>query len=135
MGVRFFFFAASVILVGRGLILIFPGEAISVAQMSPWVLLSGIVALGMALVLLEWAMRDRAPPPWSARLLDLAAKRGASPAAVAEIAMALPAQPHGDPASEHQPCRCVRLCMIWGAVITIAAVVLVMLNSAAAMPA
>lgn len=130
-GVRAFFFVGSLILVGRGLILIFPGRAVPVALMSPWVLLSAVVALGMALVLLEWAMRDRAPPPWTARLLGLALKGGASPAAATEVALALPAEPHGPAASERQPCRCVRLCMIWGAILAIATVVAIILNSAA----
>lgn len=74
--VRGFFFASTLILVARGLSFVFPGRAFAVQHMSVLVPASAVVVLGLALVLLEWVMRDRAPPPWTERLLGFAVRRG-----------------------------------------------------------
>lgn len=76
-------------------------------------------------------MRDRAPPPWTERILGLVARRGASDEAVAELAFALPPEPDGRSASEHQPCRFVRVGMMAGAALAILIVVAVVLSATA----
>jgi len=83
--------------------------------------------LGLSLVRLEWVMRDRAPPPWTERLLGFAVRRGVSDQAVAEMAFALRPEPHGRSASERAPCRCARLGMMASAV----AIILIIVTSAA----
>lgn len=128
--VRGFFFASTLILVARGLSFVFPGRAFAVQHMSALVPASALVVLGLSLVLLEWVMRDRAPPPWTERLLGFAVRRGVSDQVVAEMAFALPPEPHGRPASEREPCRCVRLCMMTGAGLVILIIVAVLLTAA-----
>jgi len=127
--VRGFFFLSTAVLVARGLSIIFPGRAFAVQHMSVLVPASAIVLMGLSLILLEWVMRDRAPPPWTERILGLVARRGASDEAVAELAFALPPEPHGRSASEHQPCRFVRVGMMAGAALAILIVVAVVLSA------
>lgn len=129
--VRAFFFLSTFVLVARGLSLVFPGRAFAVQHMSGLVPASAVVTLGLSLILLEWVMRDRAPPPWTERLLGLAARRGVSDQVLTEMAFALPTEPYGLPASEHQPCRLIRLGMIAAAVAAIMAVVAVLLSAGA----
>nr|WP_314431391.1 hypothetical protein [uncultured Brevundimonas sp.] len=129
--VRGFFFLSTAVLVARGLSFIFPGRAFAVQHMSLLVPASAVVMLGLSLILLEWVMRDRAPPPWTERILGLVARRGVSDETVAELAFALPPEPHGRSASEHQPCRVVRLGMMAGAAVLILIVVGVVLSATA----
>ena len=69
-------------------------------------------------------------PPWTERLLGFAVRRGVSDQVVAEMAFALPPEPHGRSASEREPCRCVRLCMMAGAGLVILIIVAVLLTAA-----
>lgn len=130
-GVRGFFFLSTFVLVARGLSFLFPGRAFAVQDMSPLVPASALVTLGLSLVLLEWVMRDRAPPPWTERLLGFAARRGVSEETMSELAFVLPPEPHGRSASEHQPCRFVRLGMMAGAAALILIVVGVVVSATA----
>ena len=56
--------------------------------------------------------------------------KGYGDTAVAEMAFALPPEPHGRSASEREPCRCVRLCMMAGAGLVILIIVAVLLTAA-----
>lgn len=114
------------VLVWWGATLLFPGDTGQPNRIALPGLLVAMVVLGVNLSLLDWVMRDRSPPPWTARLLGIAAREGVSDPALAEMAFALPAEPHGRPATEREPCRWVRLSVMIGAgllIIVIAAVV------------
>lgn len=66
---RFAFWLIAATFFARGVSLLFPGEAIDTSRisiMAPW---SAAGTLALCLIVLDWTMRDRAPPPWSTRLL------------------------------------------------------------------
>jgi len=118
--------------------LLFPGATAQPDRLALPGLLVAMVALGVNLSLLDWVMRDRSPPPWTARLLSMAAREGVTDPVLAEMAFALPAEPHGRPApprpaTEREPCRWVRLSVMIGAGLLIVLIaVIVALSSAAA---
>lgn len=64
-------FAAALICFVRGLTLWFPGQLVETSRISVMAPLGGLVPLGLSAVVLDWVMRDRAPPPWSETILRL----------------------------------------------------------------
>lgn len=120
----------ALIMLCRGLTLLFPGKLVEVSRISIMAPLGALAVLGVTLALLDWVMRDRAPPPWSVHAMRLAAVFGKGP--VIAAGLAVPPAPIGAaiPQDAPDPSRRSRLPILIGAVaviIMIAAVVI--LNS------
>lgn len=100
-----------------GMTLLFPGQLVDVSRISIIAPLRGCVVLGLALGLLDWVMRDRAPPPWSVRVLQVAAYFG--PKAVEFAAMKVPPANLLDTPPSHEPSdqRRSRLPILLGAIV------------------
>ncbi len=128
---RFVGWVGAAVLIWRGATLLFPGGYVETARMSGQALFVALVVLGLTLSLLDWVMRDRNPPPWTSRLLGMALKGGASDAALAEMAFALPVEPHGRPATEQGPCRIARLGVMIGAGAVMAMIAIVIVIASA----
>ena len=77
----------AIIMLGRGLTLLFPGKLVEISRISVMSPLAAIAVLGLTLALLDWVMRDRAPPPWSVQVVRLAAVLGKGPAIAAGLAV------------------------------------------------
>lgn len=73
---RFLTWAAAVVFFVRGMTLLFPGDLIETSRLSAVAHLSSAAVLGITLALLDWVMRDRAPPPWSVQVLRMVALLG-----------------------------------------------------------
>lgn len=84
------FVLIGLVLSGRGVSLIFPGPALRVDQMSPWVPGTALAVLVLSGIILDFVLRERAPPPLVERFLRLALRRGIAPETVAALAMDLP---------------------------------------------
>lgn len=128
-----------VLLFFRAATILFPGQLVAVQEIS-WVTpMKATGDLVLMLVILDCVLRWRAPPPLISRLMSIAAENGVSDKGIAEMAFATPATAIADsPASEagdnpYAGRRVVRLAMLTGACLIIAAIVaLVVMNSAAA---
>ncbi|RZJ47409.1 MAG: hypothetical protein EON87_00820 [Brevundimonas sp.] len=106
----------------RGLTLIFPGKFVEVSRISIMAPLAGLLVLGLSLAVLDWVMRDRAPPPWSVQVMRLVALFGRD-GPVKFAAMAVPPAAYGDAAPSEEPRRHRRgrLAIMLGAMVFIAA--------------
>lgn len=131
---RVLLWLGSLVLVGRAVTLLFPGEAFAVHSMTPMVTLGGMVTLGLALWKLDDVMRENDPPPWSVQIMRLAAATGWT-WLIARTAMVTPAATVGDeaPSDTREPAQTRRLMVMIAAGTAIAAVVaFIILNSPAA---
>lgn len=134
IGWRILLWLGAVILVGRAVTLLFPGEAFAVHRMTPMVTLGGLVTLGLALWKLDDVMRENDPPPWSVQIMRLVAATGWT-WLIARTAMMTPAATVGDeaPSDYRDASQNGRLLMMLMAAVVIAAVVaLIVINSPAA---
>lgn len=125
----------AIIMLGRGLTLLFPGKLVEVSRISIMAPLGALAVLGVTLALLDWVMRDRAPPPWSVHAMRLAAVLGKGP--VIAAGLAVPPAPIGAslPPDGVDHGRRARLPILIGAVAVIIMVAAVLiLNSPAAAP-
>lgn len=115
----------------RGATLIFPGQFVEVSRISIMAPMGALVVLGLSLALLDWVMRDRAPPPWSVQVMRLAAMLGRD-GPVKFATFAVPPASVGDvpPASEPARQRQSRLVVLLGAVAVIAVLALILALSA-----
>lgn len=122
---RFCTWAAAVAFFIRGMTLLFPGQLIEISRVSVVSPFSALAVLGVTLALLDWVMRDRAPPPWSVQAVRLAALLGKDgpvkfaamqvpPAAVGD---ALPRETVADRHRSHLP-------VLIGAILIVAALAL-----------
>lgn len=75
-GWRILTWAGAVIMLVRGITLLFPGRLIEVSRVSVVAPLGALAVLGVTLALLDWVMRDRAPPPWSVQVMRAVALLG-----------------------------------------------------------
>lgn len=66
----------AVVMLVRGATLLFPGRLIEVSRISVVAPLGALAVLGVTLALLDWVMRDRAPPPWSVQVMRAVALLG-----------------------------------------------------------
>lgn len=66
----------ALIMLVRGITLLFPGQLVEVSRISVVAPLGAVAVLGVTLALLDWVMRDRAPPPWSVQIMRAAALLG-----------------------------------------------------------
>ena len=134
IGWRILLWLGAVILLGRAVTLLFPGEAFAVHHMTPMVTLGGLVTLGLALWKLDDVMRENDPPPWSVQIMRLVAATGWT-WLIARTAMVTSQAIVGDeaPSDLRDPAQAGRLVMMFAAGAVIAAVVaLIVLNSPAA---
>lgn len=134
IGWRILLWLGAVILIGRAITLLFPGEAFAVSRMTPMVTLGGLVTLGLSLWKLDDVMRENDPPPWSVQIMRLVAATGWT-WLIARTAMMTPAATVGDePPSDHRdPTQAGRMMIMVMAGAVIAAVVaMIVLNSPAA---
>lgn len=130
---RFLTWAAAVVFFVRGMTLLFPGQLIEISRVSAIAPFSSAAVLGVTLALLDWVMRDRAPPPWSVQLLRMVALLGrdgpvkfaALQVPPAAVGAALPGEGGSDRQRSHLP-------VLIGASLILAAVALFLaLNSPA----
>jgi len=131
---RVLLWLGAVILVGRAVTLLFPGEAFAVHTMTPMVTLGGLVTLGLALWKLDDVMRENDPPPWSVQIMRLVAATGWT-WLIATTAMMTPAATVYDepPSDQRSPSQTRRLMIMMTAGLVIAVVVaLIIINSPAA---
>lgn len=134
IGWRILLWLGAVVLIGRAVTLLFPGEAFEVHRMTPMVTLGGLVTLGLALWKLDDVMRENDPPPWSVQIMRLAAATGWT-WLIARTAMVTPAATVGDeaPSDYRDPAQTGRLVIMIASGVVIAAVVaMIVLNSPAA---
>lgn len=130
---RFCTWAGAVVFFIRGMTLLFPGQLIEISRVSVVSPFSALAVLGVTLALLDWVMRDRAPPPWSVQVLRLAALLGRD-GPVAFAALNVPPAAAGDalPPTGLAPRKPWHLPILIGAVAILAAVALfVAVNSTA----
>lgn len=121
----------------RGMTLLFPGQLVEVSRISVMAPLGSVVVLGLSLAVLDWVMRDRAPPPWSVQVLRLAAVLGRN-GPVRFAAMAVPPASVGDmpPLDEPRDLRRTRLPVLIGAILIVLAIaVFLALNAPGALAA
>lgn len=131
---RWMVWIGALIALCRGLTLIFPGKLVEVSRISIMAPLGGLLVLGLSLAVLDWVMRDRAPPPWSVQVLRLAALMGRN-GPVKFAAFAVPPASVGDmpPPDEPQSHRTGRLAVMLGALaLLLAGAVFLALNSTSA---
>lgn len=124
----------ALIMCARGVTLLFPGKLIEVSRISVMAPLGALAVLGVTLALLDWIMRDRAPPPWSVQVLRLSALLGRD-GPVRFAAMNVPPAAVGDlaPVEERPGQRRSRLPILIGAILLLAAIAAFLaLNSPAA---
>ncbi|WP_332657380.1 hypothetical protein [Brevundimonas sp.] len=133
IGWRILTWIAGLICFIRGMTLLFPGKLVEVSRISAMAPLGALVVCGLSLVVLDWVMRDRAPPPWSVQMMRLAAVLGTS-GPIKFAAMAVPPAAVGDmpPVDEPHHLRRSRLPVLIGAVLIVAGIaVFLALNSPA----
>lgn len=118
---RWLTWCGALIALCRGLTLIFPGKLVEVSRISVMAPLGGLLVLGLSLAILDWVMRDRAPPPWSVQFMRLVALFGRD-GPVKFAAMALPPAAVGDlpPPDEPARHRRGRLAVMLGAIMVLA---------------
>jgi hypothetical protein len=87
-----------------GVFLLFPGDLVDVSRISVLAPVRALIALGLAAALLDWVMRDRAPPPWSENMLRLAGVLGMD-GPVKFAALNVPPAAVGDVAPADEPLR------------------------------
>jgi hypothetical protein len=122
---RFLTWAAAVVFFVRGMTLLFPGQLVEISRVSIVAPFSSTAVLGVTLALLDWVMRDRAPPPWSVQMVRLAALLGKD-GPVKFAAMQVPPAAVGDAlppetlADRHRS----RLPVLIGAILIVAALAL-----------
>lgn len=103
---------------------LFSGRLIELGRISVVAPLGGQVILGVPAVLLDWVMRDRAPPPWSVQVMRADAMLGRD-GPVKFAAMAVPPAPVGGaPPPDPSAHRRSRLPVMIGAGLVLAAVAL-----------
>ena len=130
---RFLTWAAAVAFFAWGVLQLFPGRVQVVTQASAFSPIPSLAVLGVSLALLDWVMRDRAPPPWSVQILRLVALLGRD-GPVRYAAMAVPPAAAGDALPREERGRS-RLPVLIGAVLMVAAVALFLaLNSPVSAP-
>lgn len=120
----------ALIMLGCGLTFLFPGRLVEVSRVSIMAPLGAVAVLGVTSALLDWVMRDRAPPPWSVQVMRLAAVFGRR--SVIEAGMAVPPAPMGAslPEGAPDPHRRSRLPILIGAAAVIVGIaVFLVLNS------
>lgn len=120
----------------RGMTLLFPGQLIEVSRVSAVAPLAALGVLGVVLALLDWVMRDRAPPPWSVTVMRMAALLGRD-GPVRMAAMAVPPAAVGDvlPCDEAGRQRRSRLPVLIGAAAVVVAIaVFLAVNAPGAAP-
>lgn len=130
---RFVTWVGAAIFFLRGMTLLFPGKLIETSRVSIVAPLGALAVLGVTLALLDWVMRDRAPPPWSVNAVRLVALLGAN-GPVQRVAMAVPPAAIGDapPVDEPHHARRSRLPVLIGAIFIVAGIALFLaLNSPA----
>lgn len=130
---RWLVWVGALIALCRGLTLIFPGRLVEVSRISVMAPLGGLLVLGLSLAVLDWVMRDRAPPPWSVQVMRLAALMGRN-GPVKFAAFAVPPAAVGDlpPVDEPARHRWGRLAVMVGAVgLLLAGAAFLAANSAA----
>lgn len=134
IGWRILCFLAAAILFWRGVTYLFPGGLVVTRSMSAVAPAEAVVVAGLCWTILDWVMRDRAPPPYAERVLRWMVKRGASPQELTSAALALPQVTVASaPTCETSRCRHSRLTLMIGAsLVVLAIVVLVAINSAPA---
>lgn len=123
VGWRVVTWVAAIICFVRGMTLLFPGKLIEVSRISVMAPLGSMVVLGLSLVVLDWVMRDRAPPPWSVQMMRLAAVLGHN-SPIKFAAMSLPPAAVGDlpPVDEPNHLRRSRLPVLIGAVVIVVSI-------------
>lgn len=131
IGWRILCFLGAAVLFIRGATYLFPGGLVVTDRMSGIAPAEAVVVAGLCWTILDWVMRDRAPPPYAERILRWMVKRGASPQELTSAAIALPpVTVGGAPLSETSRCRRFRVAvMIGGALVGLAVVVLLAINS------
>lgn len=113
---------AALICFVRGMTLWFPGKLIEVSRVSIMAPLGGLVVLGLSLWVLDWVMRDRAPPPISVQIMRLAALFGRNgPVKFAAMAVKPAAVGDAPPVDEPMGQRLGRLAVMMGALALLAA--------------
>lgn len=123
----------AVIMFGRGMTLLFPGQLVEVSRVSIMAPLGATAVLGVTLALLDWVMRDRAPPPWSVQAMRLVALLGRDgPVQMAALAVPPAGLTDGLPRAEAPSQRRSRLPVLIGAIVVIAAIALFVAVSAPA---
>ena len=120
-GWRWLTWLGALIALCRGLTLIFPGKLVEVSRISVMAPLGGLLVLGLSLAVLDWVMRDRAPPPWSVQIMRLVALFGRD-GPVKFAAMAVPPAAVGDAPPVDEPIRHrqTRLAVMLGAIVVLA---------------
>lgn len=116
-------FMIAVFLMVRGATTIFPGRLVKVEHMSPLLPLGALVSVAFALIVLDFVQRDRSPPPWSVtaiRLLFLLLPERLA----LRTAMKLPPAGLLDPPASPQPRDGVRVAVVSGAMVLVAAAIL-----------
>lgn len=120
------------IMFGRGVTLLFPGQLVEVSRISVMAPLGAIAVLGVTLALLDWVMRDRAPPPWSVQFMRTVALLGRD-GPVKFAALAVPPAPVGAAIPADPPARRrAHLPILIGAVVVLVAVAMFLAVSAPA---
>lgn len=120
---RWLAWVGALIAVCRGLTLIFPGHLVEVSRVSVMAPLGGLLVLGLSLTVLDWVMRDRAPPPWSVQFMRVVGLlRLDGPVRLAAF-MAPPAAIGDQPPPDEPPHRrWSRLAIMLGALTLLAAI-------------
>lgn len=103
-GWRWVVWCGALIALCRGLTLIFPGRFVEVSRISIMAPLGALLVLGLSLAVLDWVMRDRAPPPWTVQVMRLVAMFGRD-GPIRFAAMAMPPAAVGDPPPVDEPAR------------------------------
>lgn len=129
-----FFFIASAGLFWRGVTFLFPGDLVSTDQMSLIVPLEAAIVLGLCVVILDWVMGDRAPPPLLFRYFGWAIRPRLSDERLTDLAFTLPPAMHVAAPPEAQISRTgrkTRLFVLTGGALIILAALGVIAASAA----
>lgn len=116
---RFAFWLMSGVAALRSLTLLFPADLVAVELMSMIMPLEAAGFLSLAVIVLNYVMADRAPPPLVERIMRMAGVR-LTDNQVIDLTLALPIVEHAKaPADETAQDRRFRLRMAWVGVVTV----------------